>query len=81
MKKKTNRITTVTVHQASSVELTKRASSNSLVVEVRSGPELLGALRMGRGSVEWWPKGAKTKRLTKSWKQFVRLLETAMTDD
>ena len=70
--------TTVTVYQASSVELSKRSSSNSLSVEVRSGKELLGTLVMGRGSVQWWPNGNKTNDFRKPWKEFARLLETAM---
>jgi hypothetical protein len=47
MKKRTIQQTTVTVYQASSVELTKRSSSNSLKLEVRTGKELLGRLIMG----------------------------------
>jgi hypothetical protein len=78
MKKVGRQKTTVTVYQASSVELSKRESSNSLSVEVRSGKDLLGTLVMGRGSVQWWPNGNKTNALKKSWKGFVRLLETAM---
>jgi hypothetical protein len=78
MGKKRLERTTVTVHQAASVELTKRASSNSLAVEVRSGKNLLGTLVMGRGSVQWWPNGNKTNALKKSWKQFSKLLEDAM---
>jgi hypothetical protein len=71
--------TTVIVDQASSVELTKRGSANSLSVEVRSGNNLLGNLVMGRGSVQWWPDGNKTNALKRSWPDFVELLEKAMT--
>jgi hypothetical protein len=78
MKRKKKRQTTVIVYQASSVELTKRASSNSLSVEVRSGDELLGTLVMGRGSVQWWPNGNKTNDFKKSWREFAKLLEAAM---
>jgi hypothetical protein len=78
MKKRKTQPTTVTVYQASSVELTKRASSNSLKLEVRSGQELLGTLIMGRGSVQWWPNGNSTNDFKRSWKEFARLLETAM---
>ncbi len=78
MKKRKIRQTSVTVYQASSVELTKRASSNSLKLEVRSGRELLGTLIMGRGSVQWWPNGNSTNDFKRSWKEFARLLETAM---
>jgi hypothetical protein len=76
--KKRRAQTTVTVNQVSTVELTKRASSNSLQLEVRSGEDLLGKLIMGRGSVQWWPKGNKTNGFEKRWKDFVKLLESAM---
>ena len=71
--------TSVTVYQASSVELTKRASSNSLTLEVRNGKEFLGTPIMGRGSVQWWPNGNKTNDFKRSWKEFAKLLETAMS--
>jgi hypothetical protein len=78
MNRRKSQRTTVTVYQASSVELSKRASRNSLSVEVRSGKDLLGTLVMGRGSVQWWPNGNKTNDFKKSWKEFAKLLETAM---
>ncbi len=74
MKKRKAR-TTVIVTQASTVELTKRSSSNSLQFEVRSGKQLLGTLIMGRGSVQWWPKGNSTNDYKMSWKKFANLLE------
>ena len=70
--------TTVIVHQASSVELSKRASSNSLSIEVRTGRALLGTLVMGRGCVQWWPNGNKTNDFKPSWVQFAKLLEAEM---
>ena len=70
--------TTVIVSQASSVELTKRGSANSLNVQVRSGKDLLGNLVMGRGSVQWWPDGNRTKAFKKSWPDFIKLLENIM---
>jgi len=51
---------------------------NSLSVEVRSGDEFLGALVTGRGSVQCWPNGNKTNDFKKSWREFAKLLETAM---
>ena len=71
-------LTTVIVNQVSSVELTKRTTKNSLSLEVRSGEELLGTLILGRGSVQWWPKGSKTIGFNKNWKGFVALLESAI---
>jgi len=76
---KRRKTTTVVVDQASSVELTKRGSANSLNVQVRSGNKLLGNLVMGRGSVQWWPDGNKTNALKKSWPAFVKILEKAMS--
>ena len=61
--KKLQAQTTVIVEQASTVELTKKGSKNSLMVKVRSGNRLLGTLIMGRGSVEWWPDGNETNCL------------------
>ena len=76
--KKERKETTVSVEQASIVELTKKGSNNSLVIRVRSGTELLGTLTLGKGSVEWRPKGNETSVLKKNWKDFVSLLENAM---
>ena len=43
------------------------------------GKELLGTPIMGRGSVQWWPNGNKTNDFKRSWKEFAKLLETAMS--
>jgi hypothetical protein len=59
MKKKKKK-TKVRVIFPGFMELTRRKSENSLAIEVRRGDDLLGSLFMGRGSVEWWPKGNKT---------------------
>jgi len=79
-RRKRRKTTTVIVSQASSVELTKRGSANSLNVQVRSGKDLLGNLVMGRGSVQWWPDGSKTRAFKKSWPDFVKLLEDVMAN-
>jgi hypothetical protein len=76
MRKPKIKETKVTVYQASSVELSKRASSNSITMEVRSGEELLGKLIMGRGSVQWWPNGNSANNFKRNWRQFAKLLET-----
>ena len=76
--KKARKQTTVLVEQVSTVELTKKNTKNTLVIQVRSGTELLGNLTLGRGSVEWRPQGNKTTTLKKSWKAFVALLEREM---
>ncbi len=70
--------TKVIVNFPGSMELTKRKSENSLALEVRRGDELLGTLLMGRGSVEWWPKGNKVNSVKKSWRKFADILEEQM---
>ena len=70
--------TTVFVYQASTVELTKRGSKNSLEIHVRKGATLLGTLALGRGSVEWRPEGHSVNRFRKSWSEFAALLDREM---
>lgn len=72
------RKTTVTAFLPYSVELTKLKSGRSLEIEVRSAEELLGRLSMGRGSVQWWPRGNKTNRFRKSWAAFADMLDRYM---
>lgn len=60
------------------IDLSKLKSGNALKIEVRRGEELLGTLRMGKGSVEWWPSGNKTKSLRKRWPEFAEILGTYM---
>jgi hypothetical protein len=61
-----------------SVELTKRNSSNSMTLEIRTGEVLLGTLFMGRGSVEWWPRGNRVHALKKTWTNFAAMLDEHM---
>jgi hypothetical protein len=70
--------TKVTAYLPVSMDLTKLKSGNSLDIQVRRGEELLGTLSMGRGSVEWWPRGNKAHSLRKSWPDFADILEKAM---
>jgi hypothetical protein len=77
-KRKAQTSTTVIVEQASTVELTKKGSSNSVRVKVRRGNKLLGTLIMGKGSVEWWPEKNKTNCLKKTWTGFAALLDSEM---
>jgi len=72
------RKTTVTAHIPSTVELTKLKSKNALQIEIRRGDELLGTLSMGRGSVEWWPRGNKVNILRKRWRVFAEMLDEHM---
>ena len=73
--------TKVTASLPESIDLTKLKSGNSLNIEIRRGEELLGTLSMGRGSVEWWPGGNKTKRLLKRWSEFAKILADHMTHE
>jgi hypothetical protein len=78
MAKKRQIETSVAVYQASTVELTKRGSRNSLEIYVRRGKKLLGTLALGRGSVEWRPEGNKVNTLKKSWVQFATMLDSEL---
>jgi hypothetical protein len=77
-RKKRLTATKVTAYLPYSVDLTKLKSGNTLDVQVRSGPELLGTLLLGRGSVQWWPRGNKTHALRKNWRQFAEILTRHM---
>jgi len=74
MPRKRKQVTKVTVFQPYSIDLTKLTSNNTLDVQVRTGDDLMGTLKMGRGSVQWWPRGSKTHALKKSWREFADLL-------
>jgi hypothetical protein len=62
-KVKTTKVTALLPY---SVDLTKLRSNNTLDIQVRSGEEFLGTLKMGRGSVQWWPSNNKTHALRKN---------------
>jgi hypothetical protein len=74
-RRKSRTQTKVVVRQASTVELTKKRSQNSLEVTVHRGEMMLGTLVMGQGSVEWWPKDARVRAMRKTWTQFADLLD------
>jgi len=71
-------VTKVTALLPYSVDLTKLTSNNTLDVQVRSGDYLLGTFKMGRGSVQWWPGGNKTNRMSKTWAQFAEMLNASI---
>jgi hypothetical protein len=71
-------VTKVTALLPYSVDLTKLTSSNTLDIQVRSSDELLGTLKMGRGSVQWWPSGNKVHALRKNWRDFAEMLTRSM---
>ena len=70
--------THVIANLPNSVELTKRNSKNSMTLEIRTGDLLLGTLVMGRGSVQWWPRGNSVHALKKTWKSFAAMLDEHM---
>ena len=70
--------TQVVANLPNSVELTKLNSRNSMTVEIRTGDLLLGTLVMGRGSVQWWPRGNSVHALKKPWKSFAAMLDEHM---
>jgi len=70
--------TQVVANLPNSVELTKLNSRNSMTVEIRTGDLLLGTLVMGRGSVQWWPRGNSVHALKKAWKSFAAMLDEHM---
>jgi hypothetical protein len=76
--RKLERRTQVFVYQASTVELTKRGSRNSLEIYVRKGNRLLGTLALGRGSVEWRPEGHSVNKFRKGWGAFAAMLDREM---
>ena len=77
-KMKTQTKTRVFVYQASTVELTKRGSKDSLEIYVRKGTRLLGTLALGRGSVEWRPEGHSVNKFRKGWGAFATMLDREM---
>jgi hypothetical protein len=71
-------LTQVIVDVPHTVELTKRKSKNSMTIEIRRGNALLGTIIMGRGSVQWWPRGNSVNALKKTWETFAALLDAHM---
>ena len=78
MTKRRGKPTKVTAFMPASTELTKLKSGNALQIEVRHGDELLGTLSMGRGSVEWWPRGNRINSFRKRWRAFAKMLDKYM---
>jgi hypothetical protein len=78
-RKKIKRVITSAVAELpSSLELTKLNSDNSMSITIRTGELLLGTLIMGRGSVQWWPRGHRVNIARKSWREFAAMLDKAM---
>jgi hypothetical protein len=66
----------IIAHCPWSVELSKRATQNSLKIDVELEGKKVGSLHIARGSVEWWPDYKKVNAHRFNWWQFVDLLET-----
>jgi hypothetical protein len=66
--------TEVIAHLPLTVDLTKRNSGNDLRFTVKSGGQLLGTLKMGRGSVQWFAPNAKKATGKWTWRAFAKLL-------
>jgi len=47
-------------------------------IQIRRGDNLLGTMVMGRGSVQWWPRGNKVNALEKTWQSFASMLDESM---
>ena len=45
------------------------------VYEVFADREKLGELRVSRGGVDWWPRGARNRGRLLSWEQFAARME------
>jgi hypothetical protein len=71
-------VTEVVANLPSTVELTKLNSNNSITIQIKSSQALMGTLVMGRGSVQWWPRGNRINTLRKSWKAFAAMLDKSM---
>jgi hypothetical protein len=77
-RKRRARVTTVTALLPFSIDLAKLRAGNTLEFQVRSRDKLLGTLLIGRGSVEWWPRGNKLNSLRRSWGAFADMLDQHM---
>ena len=54
----------------------KQVINKDVTFIIRSDDNKLGELRISKGGVDWYPVHAKTA-VTKNWKQFARLFESA----
>jgi len=77
--RKKHRVTTSAIAELpASIVLTKLNSENSMTIKIRTDDILLGTLVMGRGSVEWWPRGNRVHKARKSWREFAAMLDLVM---
>jgi hypothetical protein len=53
----------------------RELGSADAVYEVFADGEKFGELRVSRGGVDWWPRGARTSAELLTWEQFAARLE------
>ena len=54
----------------------KQVINRDVTFIIRSDDSKVGELRISKGGVDWYPARAKSP-VTKTWKQFARLFESA----
>jgi hypothetical protein len=50
-------------------------NSRNLVFEVSLDAKKMGELHISEGGLDWWPRGARTRKCTKTWKQLRDFME------
>jgi hypothetical protein len=53
---------------------TGKDAGAEITVFGKGGLPQLGTIKIGSGSLEWWPKGAKKNHLHLSWSDFAKLM-------
>ena len=61
------------IHMRQTVQLVGRSD---VVFEVFMDDTKRGELRLSKGGLDWWPRGAKTKVKSKTWTQLANFLES-----
>lgn len=54
---------------------TGKDAGAEITVFGKGGVPQLGTIKIGSGSFEWWPKGAKKNRLHLDWSEFASLMK------
>lgn len=75
MPRKRSEVTSVTADLPLYVDLAKLKSGKSLEFRVKVRRGLLGTLYIGRGSIEWWPKGHYVNKVQKTWIAFAKMFD------
>jgi hypothetical protein len=68
------RIYKVVAHLPATVELSRRATKDTLTVDVDGGQNP-GKLVIAQGSIEWWPGGNKVNAHRLKWDAFAAMIE------